>query len=138
MPDSNAEVAGALLQAWNAHDLPRVASFFAPEYRGEDVGQAHLQHGPGGWTASLARYLEAFPDIHWTGDCIVEGNAVALIWTMQGTHRGMLMHIPPTGKHIEVRGVSVLTLRDGKVIHGQNIWDTGGLLRALGLLPELT
>ena len=36
-----------------------------------------------------------------------------------------------------MRGVSALTLRDGKVIRGLYIWDVAGLLRNIGLLPEL-
>ena len=47
------------------------------------------------------------------------------------------MRIPPTGREVAVRGVSILTIADGKVTHGETIWDTAGLLRALGLLPEL-
>ena len=56
---------------------------------------------------------------------------------MRGTHHGTLMRIPPTGRQVAMRGVSILTIAEGKVTHGETIWDTAGLLRALGLLPEL-
>lgn len=136
----NRSIAGfvaELLAAWNSHDVERVESFYAGDYFGEDVGQARAQHGPQERSRVLASYIRAFPDLHFTGETIVDGNQAALAWTMTGTHHGTLMRIPPTGRRICVRGVSLLRIEDGKVTHGLNIWDTAGLLRALGLLPEL-
>ncbi|HEX6291560.1 MAG TPA: ester cyclase [Herpetosiphonaceae bacterium] len=126
-----------LLAAWNSHDVERVATFYAPDYLGEDVGQGQPQHGPQGRIRVLTSYIRAFPDLHFTGEAIVQDSRAALSWTMTGTHHGTLMRIPPTGRRIRVQGVSLLTIEDGKVTHGLNVWDTAGLLRALGLLPEL-
>lgn len=126
-----------LLAAWNSHDVERVAAFYSSAYFCEDVGQPQPQHGPQERSRVLASYIRAFPDLYFTGETIVEGNRAALSWTMTGTHQGSLMRIPPTGRRICVRGVSLLTIEDGKVTQGINIWDTAGLLRALGLLPEL-
>lgn len=126
-----------LLDAWNAHDVERAASFYAPDYVGEDVGQAAAQRGAHERVHVLAAFTRAFPDLRFTGETIVEGRRAALLWTMRGTHRGPIMNIPPTGRQIEVRGVSLLTIEDGKITRGLNVWDTAGLLRALKLLPEL-
>jgi steroid delta-isomerase-like uncharacterized protein len=126
-----------LLETWNSHDIERIASFYAPDYIGEDVGQAQKQHGPQERSRVLASYVHAFPDLHFSGESIIQDNRVALVWSMTGTHHGTLMRIPATGRRINVRGVSLLTIEDGKVIRGLTIWDTAGLLRALGLLPEL-
>ena len=132
-----AQLVGELLDAWNAHDVELAATFYAPDYVGVDVGQAAPQHGPRRRCAVLASYIRAFPDVHFSGETIIEGNRATLIWTMCGTHLGTFMRIPPTGRRVEVRGVSILTITDGKVQHSLNIWDTAGLLRGLGLLPDL-
>jgi steroid delta-isomerase-like uncharacterized protein len=137
MGDSIAELMTGLLDAWNSHDLERVASFYAPDFDGEDVGQARHQRGPRERALMLGVYVRAFPDVHFTGESLIEGNRAALIWTMRGTHRGTFMGIPPTGRTVEVRGTSLVTFEDGKVKRGLNIWDTAGLLRALGMLPDL-
>jgi len=137
MPEPIAQLVNDLLAAWNEHDLARAETFYAPDYLGIDVGQAAPQRGPRERCAVLATYMRAFPDLRFSGDILVEGNRAVLVWTMYGTHRGTFMRIPPTGRRVEVRGVSVLTIQDGKVQHGLNIWDTAGLLRGLGLLPEL-
>ena len=137
MPDDITQTMAKLIEALNAHDLAEVATFYAPDYIGEDIGQAKLQHGPRERVSILAVYIRAFPDLRYTGETITEDNRAAFLWTMHGTHRGTLMRIPPTGKTVEVQGVSVLTFNAGKISHGLNIWDMAGLLRVLGLLPEL-
>ncbi len=127
-----------LLEAWNAHDIERIKTFYAPEYEGVDVGQAERQRGPQSVPRNVERYLRAFPDLHFVEEDIVaqDGRAV-LVWKAYGTHEGRLMNIPPTGRNVAVRGTSVLTVEDGKIVRGLYIWDVAGLLRGIGLLPEL-
>jgi steroid delta-isomerase-like uncharacterized protein len=86
----------------------------------------------------MERYLRAFPDLRFLEEeTIIQDNHVVLSWTARGTHRGELMHIPPTGRKISVRGVSLLTVENGRITRGLYVWDVAGLLRAIGLLPEL-
>jgi len=127
-----------LLAALNAHDVERAAALYAPDYEEVDVAQAAVPVGSDGIQRTLAYYLHAFPDLQLTlEDLIMEGNRAVLVWTLHGTHRGTFMHIPPTGRSIAVRGTSLLTIADGKIRRGLRIWDVAGLLRAIGLLPEL-
>jgi steroid delta-isomerase-like uncharacterized protein len=127
-----------LMDAWNAHDIERTVAFYAPDYVGIDVAQARPQHGPEGIRQMLTRYARAFPDLHFsTDETIIQGNRVALVWTGRGTHLGPLMNIPPTGRKIEIRGVSLLTVERNQVLRADYIWDVAGLLRSIGLLPEL-
>ena len=127
-----------VISAWNEHNLERLARLYAPDYEGVDVGQANPQHGPEEARRSMADFLLAFPDLHFTLDStIMEDDHVALAWTARGTHQGKLMHIPPTGNFIEMRGVSLFTVEGDKIKRGLHIWDVAGFLRAVGLLPEL-
>ena len=82
----------------------------------------------------------AFPDIHVTvEDEIADGDKLVQRWTLRGTHRGDLIEpqgvIPPTGKQVQVSGISILRLAGGKMveqwIHGDNL----GFLQQLGLIP---
>jgi steroid delta-isomerase-like uncharacterized protein len=127
-----------LVAAWNARDLELIQSFYAPQYEGVDVGQAEPQRGPQDVSRLVRRYLRAFPDLRFVDEeVVVQGNRAALVWTAHGTHAGELMRIPPTGRSIAVRGTSVLTVESGKIIRGLYVWDVAGLLRSIGLLPEL-
>lgn len=127
-----------ILRAWNARDTERVAAYFASDFRGIDVGNAAPQRGPDDVRRMVEQYLRAFPDLRFSvEDSLVDGNRVALIWTARGTHAGALMRIPPTFRPTEVRGVSILTIEDGKITRALHHWDVAALLRDLGLLPEL-
>ena len=127
-----------LLDGWNAHDVERIKAFYASEYEGVDVGQAKPQRGPQDVCQTALSYLQAFPDLRFVEEeVLIQGNRAVLVWTAHGTHGGKLMRIPPTGRKILVPGTSLLTVENGKVIRGLYIWDVAGLLRDIGLLPEL-
>jgi steroid delta-isomerase-like uncharacterized protein len=127
-----------LINAWNSHDLDAAAQFYADDYAGMDIAQREPHRGARGIREFLQRYQNAFPDYRFTADeMIVAGDRAVLVWTARGTHRGSVMNIPPTGRAINVRGVSVLTIENAKVKNAIYIWDVAGLLRNIGLLPEL-
>ncbi len=93
--------------------------------------------GPQQIAALYVRHYAAIPDAHVRVDRMVaEADTVVVVWTSSGTHRGTLLGIPPTGKYVSFKGVSVLRYRGGLVIAGTRIWDMAGLLRQLGLLPK--
>ena len=135
---SVARLVTELVEAWNAHDPERVAALYAQAYEGMDVGEASPQRGPQAVRQMVARYLGAFPDLEFTEqETVVQGQRVALMWKAHGTHRGSLMNIPATNRPTELRGMSLLTVEDGRITRETSIWDVAGFLRSIGLLPEL-
>jgi steroid delta-isomerase-like uncharacterized protein len=127
-----------LVEAWNSHDLDRAAEFYTDDFEGSDVAQPIPQLGPEGIRQSLTLYFQALPDLHFTAEkIIIQDDQAVLVWTAVGTHGGKVMNIPPTGRPIRVQGVSILTITDSKIKKASYIWDVAGLLRNLGLLPEL-
>jgi steroid delta-isomerase-like uncharacterized protein len=127
-----------LVEAWNSHDVEQVMALYAPEYQEEDVGQPAPSRGLESVRRSVRRYLTAFPDMQLTlDDVLVQGNRAAFLWTLTGTHRGGLMNIPPSGRPVRVRGTTLLTVEAGKITRNVRIWDMAGMLRAIGLLPDL-
>lgn len=138
MTESIHQLVQELIDAWNTRDVDRVAALYAAEYVGTDIGEAQPQLGQQGVRQTLRRYLQAFPDLHFDlNQTIVDGNQAALCWTARGIHGGSLMNIPPTGRTIAIQGISVITVVEGSIITGLYIWDLAGLLRSIGLLPEL-
>ena len=127
-----------LLEAINAHDVARVAHFHAVDYEGLDVSSATLRQGREGVCEELSEWWSAFPDLHFTiQDVVVQPGRLAFLWTAQGIHEGVFLRVPPTGRRIEVCGVSLLTLQHGKIARGLYLWDMAGLLRSMKLLPDL-
>ena len=125
-------------EACNSHDIERILYFCSPTYTGSDLGQAAFLHGREDLRAMLGNYLKAFPDLRVkvTGT-VVEESRVAVVWVAEGTHQGPILNIPPTGHKVQVRGISIIDVENGLVVRGQYIWDLAGMLRHMGLLPEL-
>lgn len=135
---SAAQVAHALITAWNAHDPEAIAALYAPDFVGQDVAQAEPHRGPRAMRKLTAFYFRAFPDLHVTlDDLVVEGGRAVLVWTWRGTQRATFMHIPPTGRSVTVAGTTLIYVSAGLIHGGTRIWDLAGLLRGLGLLPDL-
>jgi steroid delta-isomerase-like uncharacterized protein len=128
-----------LVEAWNSHDIERVVSFYAPDYEGIDVAEPEVQRGQDAIRRMAERNLQGFPDAHMVvEDVLAEGNRVVFVWLSSGTHAGRLMNIPPTHRVVKSRGVSILTIENGKVVRSLRFWDIAAMLRQIRLLPELT
>ena len=123
---------------WNRHDLAKAVSLHAPDYEGVDVGCGVVQCDPAAVGRCLAGYWEAFPDLRIAvEELVVEEDRVALAWRARGRHLGTFMNIPPTGRRVTVRGVSLLSVESGLVRRATHIWDVAAFLRAVRLLPDL-
>ena len=92
---------------------------------------------------SLAIYLMiismmrgGFSDIQWVlEEMVADGNKVAARFKIRGTHQGIFVGVPPTGKAITVQSMAYYRLADGQFVeeHGQP--DMPGLLQQIGAMP---
>lgn len=132
------QLAVALVAAWNAHDLDGALACFAADCEGRDVAQATPYRGCAAMRRAMAGYCRALPDVRFAlDDLVIAGDRVVAVWTATGTHLGVLMNIPPSGRRVSVRGVATFIVRDGLICRATYIWDVASLLRSIGLLPEL-
>jgi ketosteroid isomerase-like protein len=110
---ASVETLKAVLDAFNAHDLDRIMSFFSSDCilempRGPDpwgsryVGTAAVREG-------LHSRFAGIPDVHYANDThFVSGNIGVSQWTLRGTS--------VKGERIEVRGCDFFTFRDGRSV----------------------
>ncbi|WP_255192927.1 ester cyclase [Natronobeatus ordinarius] len=81
---------------------------------------------------------EGAPDLTKTvGETYVDGDAVIVTYTATATHEGDILGIAPTGRSIEVDGVYVHQVEDGKLAETTDSWDAFGLFAQLGAFPEV-
>ena len=66
--------------------------------------------------AAVHAEKKAFPDLKITADLMVaEGDLVTVVWTFRGTNTAAGYGLPPTGARIELRGITVWRIVDGKI-----------------------
>jgi steroid delta-isomerase-like uncharacterized protein len=66
---------------------------------------------------------------------VAEGQKVVTRFVWTGTHRGVFLGIPATGKSVEVKGVVIDLLEDGRMSESRILMDTMGLMQQLGVIP---
>jgi steroid delta-isomerase-like uncharacterized protein len=75
----------------------------------------------------------AFPDLTVTiVDMVGEGDKVCARLTTRGTHKGVFFDIPPTGKTISMKGMTMIHLVDGRMVTSWVLNDVMGLMNQLG------
>jgi steroid delta-isomerase-like uncharacterized protein len=132
------EIVTRLIAAWNDHDARKVAALYAEDYEGADIGRKAPEHGRRAIIRAVLYDLMGFPDLKLELlDTITEGNRCVFVWRLNGTHLGRVMNIPPTGRKLNLLGTSILTITNGKISGCLRIWDMAGMLRSIGLLPDL-
>lgn len=67
-------------------------------------------------------------------DIMAEGDKVTCRFTARGVHEGAFMGISPTGKGIEMTGIEIFRLRDGKIVELWGEANLMGLMQQLGIL----
>jgi steroid delta-isomerase-like uncharacterized protein len=75
---------------------------------------------------------KAFPDITITfDDIIIEGNRVACRYNLSGTHKGEFVDLLPTNKQFTVKGMTIFSFRDSKIIERWNLVDMKSMTEQL-------
>jgi ketosteroid isomerase-like protein len=121
MPETGPTIATlkAILEAFNAHDLDRIMSFFA------DDCVLEMPRGPDPWGArsvgkaavgeALRSRFAGIPDVCYDDDThLVSGDIGVSQWTLRGTST--------TNEAIEVRGCDFYTFRGGKIVKKDSYW----------------
>jgi steroid delta-isomerase-like uncharacterized protein len=136
-----AQFCARYLAAWNGHDASAIADLVTDDIVWEDPALP----GPARGVPAVQEFMRAawvtFPDLRFDepGDphCTFEAERVAWRWGMRGTMSGPLD--PPgfaaTGRAMEVEGVDLWRMRDGRIAHLRAYYDTNDIAVQLGLAP---
>jgi steroid delta-isomerase-like uncharacterized protein len=77
----------------------------------------------------------AFPDFEAPiEDIIAEGDRVVTRTREMGTHEGTFAGVPPTGESVEVQGINIYRIEDGRIAEMWIQVDTMGLMGQLGVV----
>ena len=86
----------------------------------------------------VSTFFDAFPDMNITvEDAIAEGEQAVTRYTIRGTHRGETEEFgPPTGRQMELEGITIHRIEDGKIVEEWSRYDNLSVMQQLGLVPE--
>ena len=97
--------------------LESVDELLAPDYVSHAPGDPELSRGPEDIKQIVRAYHSAFLDINFAVEKqVAEGDMVVTRWIARGTHRGEFMGVPPSGRRIEVSGMSMDRISGGRIV----------------------
>lgn len=124
-------------EVWNRGRAEAIDALFA------DDGIAHgladetgaPLRGPAAFREFHRKFRGAFPDIVVTiEDTVAEGDLVAARCTVQAVHTGDDLGLPATQRPMQITGMSIVRIRDGKIVEAWNNFDFMSMFRQLGAL----
>ena len=82
-------------------------------------------------------FAAAFPDGYTTiEDMVAEQDRVAARTTFNGTHHAELQGIPATSKTVNMPGIAIFRLDNGKIAEGWLVNDNLSMMQQLGVIPR--
>jgi steroid delta-isomerase-like uncharacterized protein len=134
----NLQILDEVQPYWNSQDIPRLLSHTDENVLWRNVPMEQTYTGTAEFSEYVRELYKGFPDFSIdVTHRLAQGNHVAERWIIRGTHTGTFLGIPRTGKTVELPGMTMVEMRDGAVIRGELYYDSGVLMRQLGILPPL-
>lgn len=123
-----------IMGAWNNKDLEQLRACHAGDWI--DHTQPEGMNNLAALEGMFGMFIAAFPDLELDiPKAIVHGKEVSYLYTVSGTHTGDLMGIPASGKEINIKGMTMLNIADGKCAEAWGVLDMMSLMQQIGAIP---
>ena len=100
-------------EIFNQKKLEVASEIYSPEFINHGL---HRDFSLQEDQAAARSEIKAFPDIHMTvALAVAQEDFVTVVWIFRGTHTAFGYGLPPTGARIEMRGITVWRIVDGKI-----------------------
>jgi len=124
-------------EVWNKGRAEAIDEMFAQDGLAHGLSDESGQplRGPAAFKEFHAKFREAFPDLVVTvEDTVAEGDKVAARCTVRGKHAGDSLGFAATQAPTEFTGISIVRVKDGKIVEGWNNFDFMTMYKQLGVI----
>jgi steroid delta-isomerase-like uncharacterized protein len=126
-------------EVWNQRRGEAIVKMMASDAVSHGLGaDGGSMQGPDAFVRFHQSFTEAFPDLKvHIEDLIAEDDKVVTRWRATGTLKGHGLGVRPTGRTMEITGISIVRVVNGQFVEGWNNFDVLGMHQQLGTLVEL-
>ena len=150
-PDQRTRSSCHIVDSYNRHDIDALAACYAPGARVNGGGWPE-DIDVTGWLAGLGTIIGSFPDLQLHPHNLVADGRVAMLETrMTGTTGPLVLGeidrlilgtqaeaLPATGRTMDITGMVVLEVADGRVTAERHFWPFAQVFVQLGLVGSPT
>lgn len=117
-------------EVWVPGGEKTVTELMAPDAMGWMEGR--IVKGPADFLDARRQLLAVFPDLKVTVDDVIEqGDKAVVRWSVEATHGGDGLGMPPTNRRVSFRGLTWMEFSGGRMVRGWDAWNLGGLIQSL-------
>jgi predicted ester cyclase len=119
----------------NGHNANAIDSFCHTDFTDHDPGQGHTGKGIDDLKANFNEMFAGLPDVRATTNLMIaSGDTVVTYMTMTGTNTGPMGPMPATNKQINIKGIDIVVLKDGKATDRWGIFDNMTMMAQMGMM----
>ena len=136
--ERNSETVRQMVAYLSSHNVAGMLSCFDEDMEWLDVPMEASYRGKAEISAFLDSLFDAFPDLDYElTHLVTRGDSVVAQFRMRGTHQNTFYGLPGTQAVVEIPCLSMITMRDGKMLSDHCYFDNAMILRQMGLMPPL-
>jgi steroid delta-isomerase-like uncharacterized protein len=133
--DNKAFVRRWFEEVWNKGREGAIDEMFAADGLAHGLEGDEPIRGAAGFKPFFHKFRTAFPEIRVTvEDAVAEGDKVAARCSVRGTHRGDSLGFAATQQPVAFEGITIVRLRDGKIVEAWNHFDFMKMFQQLDAL----
>jgi len=124
-------------EVWNAQNEAAVDEMFAEDGIAHGLAdpEGNEVRGPEGFKKLHRQFIGSFPDLRiMVEDTVVEGDKIAARCRVTGSHLGRSLGVAPTNGPVEFTGMTIVRVRDGKIVEAWNEFNFMDMYQQLGAL----
>jgi ketosteroid isomerase-like protein len=131
------EIADSYFAAWNAHDPDAVAAHFSPDgvrhwrvVNNPAIHSPERFEGPEAIAGGVKGFMDMIPDLRVTPGVSAETeDGIISEWTCRGAHTGAWGDWQGQGEAVELPGVSIMRIADGRILEERMYFDPDMMAR---------
>ncbi|CAN5603651.1 hypothetical protein BH20ACI4_BH20ACI4_31580 [soil metagenome] len=124
-------------EVWNNRSEEAIDELLAEDgvANGLNDAEGNPLRGPEGFKTLHRAFLSAYPDLKITvEDTVCEGDKIAARCTIRATHQGEGIGVAPTDSAVEFTGMTIVKIKDGKIVEAWNEFDFMKMYSQVGAL----
>ena len=131
----NKTIANSFIEYLNSHDVDKFTSLFAENSIYEEIASGRSYKTPEKISIYIGSTISGIPDTKFETINILANDSLAVVeWIWKGTNSvGWAdMGLPATDKYFELRGLSIMVIKDGLITRNSDYWDWNTFLIGIG------
>jgi steroid delta-isomerase-like uncharacterized protein len=134
MSEQHKELARRFLRAFATGDVATLEQIVSADLIDHNSPPG-ANPGRQGLLDAVAMFRTGFPDLDLSIEqAMAEGDMVAICGSVAGTHLGMMMGVPATGKRASFAFMDMYRIADGRIVETWHVEDVAGMFSQLGLM----